>query len=112
MAVDAQGTVVTPESPSILPSCTRDVVLREAERLGLATAKRPVPWAEVSSLKEAAACGTAVVLTPMKSITRGDEVVRFEGHDTIQRLYDRVVAIQRGEAADDDGYLHEVVLDD
>jgi len=110
IAVAADGTIVTPSSPSVLPSCTRKVVLRLAEELGLKAEERPIPWDEVKSLKEAAACGTAVVLTPMKSITRGDEEVSFGSYATIQRLYDTVVEIQTGLRPDTLGLLHEVKL--
>mmetsp|Transcript_6292 Transcript_6292/g.15324 ORF Transcript_6292/g.15324 Transcript_6292/m.15324 type:complete len:80 (+) Transcript_6292:1281-1520(+) len=72
---------------------------------------RPVSWEEVRTLKEAAACGTAVVLTPMKSITRGKEVVKFNGFDTVSRLYARITALQTGESADPHGYRHPVRLD-
>ena len=37
---------------------------------------RPVPWEEVETFREVAACGTAVVLTPIQSLTRGDKVRR------------------------------------
>ena len=65
---------------------------------------RPVAWDEVASFKEVAACGTAVVLTPISSITRGDQKVSFESFDTIARLYEAVTAIQVGEAEDVNGY--------
>lgn len=110
LAVAADGSVVSPASPSILPSCTRQVVLRIARELGLRAEERDVPWTEVRTLREAAACGTAVVLTPMASITRGEEVVTFDGHATIQRLYDAVVETQTGVRPDTLGLLHEVEL--
>jgi branched-chain amino acid aminotransferase len=110
VAVAADGTLVSPRSPSVLPSCTKTVVHRVAQELGMRTEERSIPWAEVKTLRELAACGTAVVLTPMQSITRGEEEVRFGGHSTIQRLYDRVVAIQTGECPDSLGLLHEIKL--
>ena len=69
---------------------------------------RPVAWDEVASFKEVAACGTAVVLTPISSITRGDQKVSFESFDTIARLYEAVTAIQVGEAEDVNGYTRAV----
>lgn len=35
---------------------------------------RPVPFSEVASFKEVAACGTAVVITSIKQIVKGDAV--------------------------------------
>lgn len=110
VAVAADGSIVSPSSPSVLPSCTRSVVLRLARELGLRAHEREIAWAEVSSLKEVAACGTAVVLTPMSSITRGEQVVEFASHPTVQRLYDAVVQTQTGERPDSLGLLHEVTL--
>lgn len=110
IAVAADGAVVSPASPSVLPSCTRQVVLRLARELGLRAEERDVPWTEVSSLKEAAACGTAVVLTPMKSITRDQTTVEFGSHATIQTLYDAVVETQTGKRPDTLGLLREVRL--
>ncbi|KAG8457970.1 hypothetical protein KFE25_012641 [Diacronema lutheri] len=110
IGVTKDGTVVTPASPSILPSCTREVVLQAARDLGLKAEHRPVRWDEVRDLAEAAACGTAVVLTPMRSITRGSEVVRFHGFETVQRLFAHISALQAGDAPDPHGYRHVVAL--
>ena len=40
---------------------------------GLKVERRPIPWDEVSSFQEVAACGTAVILTPIQSLARGGE---------------------------------------
>lgn len=106
----ADGTLVAPSSPSVLPSCTKQVVLQAARDMGIAVEERPVPWTEVRDLKEVAACGTAVVLTPMRSITYGNEVVSFDGFATIERLYEHVCALQVGDAPDTHGILHEIKL--
>jgi len=108
IGVTADGTVVTPTSDSILPSCTKGVVLRMARELGLTVEERPVAWEEVSTLKEVAACGTAVVLTPIKSITRADTIHRFDGFETIAKLYDAVTSLQTGEAPDPHGLTRVV----
>ena len=55
-----------------------------------------------------AACGTAVVLTPLSSITRGEQTVSFSGFDTISRLYNAVTKIQTAEAEDVHGYTKVV----
>jgi len=104
IGITKDGKVITPTSDSILPSCTKKVVLQQARDLGLTVEERPVRIDEVDSLKEVAACGTAVVLTPIKSITRGERVMRFSGFETIAKLYEAVTAVQTGEADDPHGY--------
>lgn len=108
IGVKADGTVVTPVSDSILPSCTKGVVLQMARDMGMTVEQRPVPWEEVATFKEVAACGTAVVLTPIKSITRGGGVTKFDGFDTIAKLYDGVTSLQTGTAPDPHGYTRVV----
>jgi len=108
LGVTQEGVLVTPSSPSILPSCTKAVVLQLARDLGIPVEVRPVPWSEVASFKEVAACGTAVVLTPIKSITRGVDKLTFDSFDTIAKLYDAVTAIQVGDADDAHGYTRAV----
>ena len=69
--VYANGTLVTPQSPSILAGITRDSILQLAEDRGLRFERRPVPLSEwrqgVSSgeIVEVFACGTAAVVTPI-----------------------------------------------
>lgn len=108
IGITAENVVVTPKSDSILPSCTKQVLLQAARDMGLAVEERPVSWAEVEQLKEVAACGTAVVLTPVESITRGEQVVRFDGFDTISKLYEAVTTIQTGDSPDPHGYTRVV----
>ena len=93
---------------SILPSCTKGVVLRMARELGLRVEERPVPWEEVATLSEVAACGTAVVLTPIASITRGDTTHRYDGFATIAKLYDAVTRLQTADAPDPHGLTRVV----
>eukprot|EP00308_Calcidiscus_leptoporus_P025314 CAMPEP_0119377462 /NCGR_PEP_ID=MMETSP1334-20130426/45073_1 /TAXON_ID=127549 /ORGANISM="Calcidiscus leptoporus, Strain RCC1130" /LENGTH=321 /DNA_ID=CAMNT_0007396399 /DNA_START=70 /DNA_END=1035 /DNA_ORIENTATION=- len=108
IGITADGTLVTPTSPSILPSCTKQVVLNVARELQMKVEERPVPYSELSSFKEVAACGTAVVLTPVSSITRGGEVLKYPSFDGIARLYNAITAIQCGEAEDKYGLTRVV----
>lgn len=55
------------------------------------------------TLKEVVACGTAVVLTPIGALTRGDERVEFGEWGTFKRLYEKVREIQRGEGDNEAG---------
>mmetsp|Transcript_43330 Transcript_43330/g.113891 ORF Transcript_43330/g.113891 Transcript_43330/m.113891 type:complete len:358 (-) Transcript_43330:249-1322(-) len=108
LGVTADGTLVTPTSDSILPSCTKKVLLRQARDMGIKVEERPVHFDEVGTFKEVAACGTAVVVTPIKSITRGDTTLRFNGFSTIEKLYNAVTSVQTGEAEDPHGYTRVV----
>ncbi|KAL1526987.1 hypothetical protein AB1Y20_015676 [Prymnesium parvum] len=108
IGITQDGTLVTPSSPSILPSCTKGVILQIAADLGIKVEVRPVPWAEVATFREVAACGTAVVLTPIQSLTRGDKVVRFDSFDTIKKLYDAVTQLQVGLVEDKHNYTRVV----
>jgi len=110
LGVTKDGTLVTPYSPSILPSCTKRVILTLAQDMGIKVEERAVPYSEVADLAEVAACGTAVVLTPIKSLTRAGEKLTFDGFPTISRLYEAVTAIQVGEAPDEHGYTRAVGL--
>ena len=49
-----------------------------------------------------------MVLTPIGSITRGDEVVKFESSDTLLGLRKNIVDIQTGAAPDRHGWLLDV----
>ncbi|KAL3905763.1 MAG: hypothetical protein SGPRY_010802 [Prymnesium sp.] len=69
---------------------------------------RPIPYDEVPSFREVAACGTAVVVTPIKSITRGDQVSRFDSFESISKLYEAVTQLQVGLLDDTHGYTRVV----
>lgn len=104
IGITKDGRYVTPKSLSILPSITNDSLQQVARDLGMAVEVRPVTFDEVPDLAEVAACGTAVVITPVNEIVRGDRVVRVgpaEGcGPTLEKLYRRMTAVQVGEGAD------------
>eukprot|EP00947_MAST-08B_sp_MAST-8B-sp1_P004022 g4022.t1 len=61
----------TPDSPSVLPSLTNQMLQALAARRGMRVDKRPVALEECgTTFQEAAACGTAVVLAPCRRIVR------------------------------------------
>jgi branched-chain amino acid aminotransferase len=101
------GTIVTPQSDSILPSVTRRSVMTLAEDvLGMKTQERPVEFLkEVDDIEEFAACGTAAVISPVGRIRSGESWHRFYGNGeaigpVTQQLYDLLTAIQKGERED------------
>lgn len=106
---------VTPLSDAILPSITNDSLMKLAAAAGFEVDRRPVPYAEVAAgdFDEIAACGTAVVLTPIGSITRGDDTVTLgqpgKAGEVCSQLYDTMTKIQRGDLPDPYGWTLDVL---
>jgi len=100
---------VTPDSQSILPSITNKSLMTIAEKeLGLKVEKRALEISEISNLKEAGCCGTAAVITPVKSITYKGNTVTYSTDDqvgeTTQQLYNTLTSIQLGTYEDKFGW--------
>jgi branched-chain amino acid aminotransferase len=100
---------VTPKSSSVLPSITNKSLMQIAKDEGMTVEERAIKVDELESFDEVLAVGTAVVVTPVGSITRlstDSEVTKytFGVKDVIgaktRLLYDRVRAIQNGEEED------------
>lgn len=108
------NTYITPDSPSILGSVTNLCLQQLARDAGMKVEKRPVPFSEVSTLDEVAACGTAVVITPLATITdervETPKVVKIGTGEfpKMMDLYNRVRAIQNGDAPDVHGWCRYV----
>jgi len=104
IGITRDGVYVTPKSASILASVTNDSLRVIAEDLGLRVEHRPVRWSELEDFVEIGACGTAAVITPICSITRGETTLRFGSEErpggTLQRLYDEIQGIQYGTIED------------
>mmetsp|Transcript_37780 Transcript_37780/g.43155 ORF Transcript_37780/g.43155 Transcript_37780/m.43155 type:complete len:421 (+) Transcript_37780:26-1288(+) len=114
-----ENKFVTPQSSSVLPSITNKSLMTLASDEGLTVEARSVPIEELETFDEVLAVGTAVVVTPVGSITiLGDDsntTKRFQfGENTdevgvvTRRLYDKVRAIQNGEAEDKYGWNFKV----
>lgn len=104
---------VTPKSPSVLPSITNKSLMTIAESEGLTVEQRNIEIDELKTFDEVLACGTAVVLTPVGSVTResGENFTyNTDGKigDTTMQLYKRVRAIQNGEEEDVYGWNFKV----
>ncbi len=112
IGITRDGRYVTPASRSILPSVTNSTLQRIAADFGMPVEVRAVPFEELREFAEIGACGTAVVVTPVCEIVRGETVIRV-GSETgcgpvLQRLYETVQGIQYGELADAHGWCVEV----
>ena len=112
LAIDSKGAYVTPLSTSVLPSITNNGLQKLAAHLGMKVEVRKIPFEEIETFAEIAACGTAVVITPVNEIVRGDKVIKVgprEGAGPyLQKLYDNYTASQWGEAADPFGWSVEI----
>lgn len=104
---------VTPLSPSILPSITKYSLIHLAkERLGMEAIEGDVYINELDQFKEAGACGTAAVITPIGGIQYGDDFHVFysetEVGEVTKKLYNELVGIQFGDIAAPAGWIVKV----
>ena len=112
--VEKDGTVVTPKSPTILPSITRKSLLYVAEHyLGLGCCEREVYFDELENFAECGLCGTAAVISPVGVIDDHGREIRFglEGNSmgpVTQKLYDTLTGIQMGEIDAPEGWIYQV----
>lgn len=113
--ITKDNVYITPDSNSILPSITNRSLRVIAREMGLKVEKRPVHIDEIFDLKEAGCCGTAAVITPVKSITYGDKTVSYSEDEKIgpisKQLYDKLTAIQLGLAEDKHGWMTEIPME-
>jgi len=102
---------ITPKSNSILNSITNMSLIDIASSMGMKTERRPIPVGELSTFSEAGACGTAAVITPIARIVDPEKNMVYEycsdgkpGPVTME-LYNRLVAVQNGDAPDEFGWI-------
>ena len=112
--VTADKKVVSPKSPTILPSITRRSLMQIAsDYLGLQCEEREVPLSELPNFTECALCGTAAVLTPVASVDNfGKEIVFADSREKMgpvsQKLYDTLLGIQTGDIEAPEGWIHTI----
>ena len=104
---------VTPISPSILPSITKYSLMHIAkEYLNMEVEEREVPIDSIDDFKEAGACGTAAVITPIGGIQYKDNLHVFfsetEVGPTTRKLYNTLCGIQFGDVKAPEGWIFEV----
>ena len=112
--VTKDGTVVTPKSDSILPSITRRSLVYIAEHiLGMKVEERPIAFAELPEFAECGLCGTAAVISPVGSVTHGDDVIAFPSGmehmgSVLQKLYETLRGIQLGTVEAPEGWIRKI----
>ncbi len=106
------NTYLTPRSSSILPSITNDSLSVIAADMGMTVERRPIDIAELETLDEVGAVGTAAVITPVNVVHYRDKDFTFgDGKNAgpvMTKLYRRLVDIQTGEAEDKFGWLDHI----
>ncbi len=103
------NTFVTPKSSSVLPSITNKSLQQLAIELGMRVEARQIPLEELTTFDEAGACGTAAVISPIKSIVdiENDKTyfISEEPGEVCTKLYEKLRAIQYGDEADKYGWV-------
>jgi branched-chain amino acid aminotransferase len=112
--VTKDGTLITPDSSSILEGITRDSVLTLARDRGLKTEERRVTidewrtgW-ESGEIVEMFACGTAAVITPIGQIKAEGFTIGSEdavAGELTMSLRDELTGIQYGRVEDRHGWM-------
>lgn len=104
---------ITPKSPSILPSITKYSLLHIAkEYLNMEVEERDVLIDNLDEFKEAGACGTAAVITPIGGIEYKGTLHVFHSEKEVgtitKKLYDTLYEIQFGDIKAPEGWIVEV----
>lgn len=104
---------VTPKSESILPSITKYSLMHIAkEYLKLEVEERDVLVDKLDEFKEAGACGTAAVITPIGGIEyKGDFHVFYSESEVgpiTKKLYNTLYGIQFGDVEAPEGWIIKV----
>ncbi|AJO78045.1 branched-chain amino acid aminotransferase [Pseudomonas chlororaphis] len=104
---------VTPKSPSVLPGITRLSLIELAQtRLGLEVVEGDVLIDKLADFKEAGACGTAAVITPIGGIEYQDKLHVFYSEKEVgpitQKLYKELTGVQTGDVEAPAGWIVKV----
>ena len=99
---------ITPDSSAILPSITNDSLMTLAREMGMRVTRRPIRVEELSEISEAAACGTACVISPITRVVDSDNDITYSFGDKpgpiLTKLYHALQDIQYGRTEDKYGW--------
>ena len=114
--VHDDGTIVTPETGTILEGITRASIIELAGKLGHPVEERKFPideWRDgvrSGRIVEIFACGTAAVVTPVGELKwDGGSAPAPASTDLTMRIRQALVDIQYGRAEDTFGWMHRIV---
>jgi branched-chain amino acid aminotransferase len=104
---------ITPKSSSILPSVTRISLMQVAkDYLGMEAIETDVYIDKLDIFKEAGACGTAAVITPIGGIEYKGKLHVFHSETEVgpvtKKLYDTLYGIQMGDVKAPKGWIYKV----
>jgi branched-chain amino acid aminotransferase len=112
------GSLATPPLGTILPGITRDSIITLAREAGTVVREEPYTieqWrtdAASGRLKEAFACGTAAVISPIGKVRSASGDFTINGGNAgpvAMGLRKQLVDIQYGRAADNHGWIRKVL---
>lgn len=111
--ITGDGKFVTPESESILPSITKYSLMHVAKsHLGMEVEERDVLIDKLDEFREAGACGTAAVITPIGGIEYKGKLHVFYDEKKVgpvtTKLYEILCGIQFGEIDPPPDWIIEV----
>lgn len=115
IAITKDGKYLTTpqKNRSVLWSTTNSALREIARGMGMTVEQRPIDFeAEIDNFAEVGAVGTAVVVSPIKSFTRGNKVWELGEPKVLQELHDRMRGIQQGDLEDTHGFMQKVTLFD
>ena len=99
---------LTPRSSAILPSITNDSLMTLAKEMGMKVTRRKIRVEELADMQEAAACGTACVISPLTKVVDPDNHVTYSFGDKpgpiLTKLYHTLQDIQYGRVQDKYGW--------
>lgn len=109
-AITHDNRFVTPASPSILKGITLSSLAEIAQdRLGMTVSHEDIHIDQLEHYKEAGACGTAAVITPIGAIAhQGKRHVFHDEHavgPVTTQLFDTLTGIQKGDLAPPAGWI-------
>jgi branched-chain amino acid aminotransferase len=103
------NTYITPKSSSVLPSITNKSLQQLVIDMGMKVDVRQIPVEELTTFEEAGACGTAAVISPIKSIYDDEMGVTYfiseEPGKVCKLLYEKLRNIQYGNESDTHGWI-------
>lgn len=104
---------ITPKSPSVLPGITRLSLIELAQtRLGLKVVEGEVFIDKLGDFKEAGACGTAAVISPIGGIQYNGKLHVFYSETEVgpitQKLYKELTGVQTGDVEAPAGWIVKV----
>ena len=95
---------LTPRSSAILPSITNESLMTLAKEMGIKVTHRRIRVEELEEMTEAAACGTACVISPITKVFDPDNGITYSFGDkpgpVLTKLYHALQDIQYGRVED------------